>query len=61
VVDASVLVSAALKTNSVPEQALLRAITEPNRLILSPAVEAECRDVLFRRKFDRSGMLRSQR
>lgn len=53
VVDASSFVSAALKPESVPERALLRAIDDPNRLILSQAVEDEYREVIFRRKFDR--------
>jgi putative PIN family toxin of toxin-antitoxin system len=53
VFDASTLVSAALKADSFPEQALLRAIDDPNRLILSQEVEAEYREVLFRAKFDR--------
>jgi putative PIN family toxin of toxin-antitoxin system len=53
VLDASTFVSAALKANSVPEQALFRAVGGFNRLILSQAVEDEYRDVLFRRKFDR--------
>jgi hypothetical protein len=35
VVDASTLVSAALKADSLPERALLRAVNEPNRLLLS--------------------------
>ena len=39
VFDASTFVSAALKANSIPERALLRAVTEPHRLILSQAVE----------------------
>ena len=41
VFDASSLVSAALKADSNPERALLRAITAPNRLIVSAEVEAE--------------------
>jgi putative PIN family toxin of toxin-antitoxin system len=53
VVDASTFVSAALKPNSVPEQALLRAADAGNRLLLSLEVEAEYREVLFRLKFDR--------
>jgi hypothetical protein len=35
VIDASTFVSAALKADSRPEQALLRAVDQPNRLILS--------------------------
>lgn len=53
VFDASSFVSAALKTNSIPERALLRAVTWPDRLILSRAVEDEYREVIFRPKFDR--------
>lgn len=53
VLDASTFVSAALKANSLPEQALLRAVNEPNRLLLSQAVEDEYREVIFRPKFDR--------
>ena len=53
VFDASTLVSAALKADSVPERALLRAVSEPNRLILSADVEDEYRGVMFRPKFDR--------
>lgn len=53
VVDASTFVSAALKSGSIPEQALLLAITPPNRLVTSLPVEEEYRDVLFRPKFDR--------
>jgi len=41
VLDASTFVSAALKANSLPERALLRAIDAPNRLILSQEVEDE--------------------
>jgi uncharacterized protein len=51
--DASTFVSAALKTDSLPERALLRAIDSPNRLILSQQVEDEYREVIFRPKFDR--------
>lgn len=53
VFDASTFVSAALKPKSIPEQALLHAVAPPNRLILSPEVLAEYRDVIFRPKFDR--------
>ena len=53
VLDASTLVSAALKADSVPERALLRAVKEPNRLVLSQAVEDEYREVIYRPKFDR--------
>ena len=47
------LVSAALKSDSLPERALLRAIDPLNRLILSQAAEDEYREVIFRPKFDR--------
>jgi uncharacterized protein len=53
VFDVSALVSAALKGDSIPEQALLRAISLPNRLLLSQAVEHEYREVILRPKFDR--------
>jgi putative PIN family toxin of toxin-antitoxin system len=53
VFDASTFISASLKANSVPERALFRAVTEPNRLILSRDVEDEYREVIFRPKFDR--------
>ena len=44
VLDASTFVSAALKADSIPERALLRAIAEPDRLLLSQAVEDEYRE-----------------
>jgi hypothetical protein len=53
VLDASTLVSAALKADSIPERALLRAISEPNQLLLSREIEAEYLEVLFRPKFDK--------
>nr|WP_294501521.1 putative toxin-antitoxin system toxin component, PIN family [uncultured Rhodopila sp.] len=53
VLDASTFVSAALKVSSIPERALFRAVTEPDRLILSRDVENEYREVIFRPKFDR--------
>ena len=53
VLDASTIVSAALKEDSFPEQALLRAISEPNRIIVSQEVEDEYKEVLARPKFDR--------
>ena len=53
VLDASTFVSAALKANSVPERALVRAVDEPNQLILSQEVEDEYREVILRPKFDR--------
>ena len=53
VFDASTFVSAALKADSLPERALLRAVSAPNRLLLSQAVEDEYREVILRPKFDR--------
>ena len=53
VIDASSFISAALKANSLPEQALLRAVSPPNHLIISQAVEDEYREVIFRPKFNR--------
>ena len=53
VLDASTLVSAALKPGSVPDQALLYIVSRSNRLIVSQAVEDEYREVLLRPKFDR--------
>lgn len=41
VLDASTFVSAALKADSVPERALLRAVNEPNRILLSQEVKEE--------------------
>jgi putative PIN family toxin of toxin-antitoxin system len=62
VVDASALVSAALKEDSTPAQAILRAISVPNQLIISQEVEDEYRAVLTRAKFDRFvSMARRQR
>jgi hypothetical protein len=46
VFDASSFVSAALKADSLPERALLRAVRLPNKLLLSQAVEAEYREVI---------------
>jgi hypothetical protein len=43
VFDASTFVSAALVANSLPERALLLAVTAPNRLLLSQAIEDEYR------------------
>jgi putative PIN family toxin of toxin-antitoxin system len=54
VLDASTFVSAVLNSDSIPEQALLRAVDTANRLILSHEVEDEYREVIFRPKFDRS-------
>jgi putative PIN family toxin of toxin-antitoxin system len=53
VLDASTFVSTAIKADSIPERALLRAVRRPNRLILSQAVEDEYREIIFRSKFDR--------
>jgi putative PIN family toxin of toxin-antitoxin system len=53
VLDASTVVSAALKQNSVPERVLLRAVDDPHRVILSQEVEDEYREVMLRPKFDR--------
>jgi uncharacterized protein len=53
VVEASTLVSAALKVDSIPECALLCAVDKDNRLLLSQEVEDEYREVIFRPKFDR--------
>jgi uncharacterized protein len=50
VFDASTVVGAALKRDSVPERALLRARASAT-ICLSAAVEAEIRDVLRRPKF----------
>jgi uncharacterized protein len=57
VFDASTVVSAALKTDSIPERALLRA-GEVDVFALSAAVDAEIADVLSRPKFARSVSLR---
>jgi len=53
VFDASTLVGAALKADSVPEQALLRA-EEIDVFTLSNAIEAEIVEVLNRAKFARA-------
>ncbi len=53
VFDASTLVSAALRDDSIPGRAFLRALDETNTLLLSQEVEDEYRDVLLRPKFDR--------
>ena len=53
VFDASTLVSAALKADSVPERALLRA-EETDVFALSAAVEAEIVEVLGRPRFARA-------
>ncbi len=61
VLDASIFVSAALKADSLPERALLRAVDAPNRLILSQEVEDEYREVIFRPKFDRFASVERRR
>lgn len=53
VFDASTIVSAVLKADSVPERALLRA-EETDVLALSAAVDAEISEVLSRPKFARA-------
>ena len=53
VLDASTLISAALRADSIPGRAFLRAVSEPNTLLLSQEVENEYREVLSRPKFDR--------
>ena len=53
VFDASTLVSASFRDDSIPGRAFLRAVDAPNTLLLSQEVEDEYRDVLFRPKFDR--------
>jgi putative PIN family toxin of toxin-antitoxin system len=53
VFDASTIVSAALKADSIPERALLRA-EEVDVFALSAAVDAEIADVLSRPKFARA-------
>ena len=53
VLDASILVSAVLKANSIPERAVLHALAPPNIIALSREVEAEYRNVLSCPKFDR--------
>jgi putative PIN family toxin of toxin-antitoxin system len=53
VFDASTLVSAALKANSIPERALLRA-EEVDVFALSAAVDGEFAEVLSRPKFARA-------
>lgn len=53
VVDASTLISAALKPDSVPEQAVLRA-EDVDVFALSAAVDAEISEVLSRPKFARA-------
>lgn len=53
VLDASAFISALIKPDSIPERALLRAVQESNRLLLSEEVEHEYRTVIARPKFDR--------
>lgn len=50
--DTSTLVSAALRPNSVPRQAFLKAIAQ-TELCVSDATLAELREVMSRDKFDR--------
>ena len=52
VFDASTLVGAVLKRDSVPERAVLKARTT-DQIAISDAVEAELRRAFRRRKFDR--------
>ena len=61
VLDASIFVSAALKADSLPERALLRAVDAPNHLILSQEVVDEYREVIFRPKFDRFASVERRR
>lgn len=53
VFDASTLVSATFRDDSIPGRAFLRAVDESNTLLLSQEVEDEYREVLSRPKFDR--------
>ena len=53
VFDASSFISASLKPDSIPEQALLRAVSSSHQIIVSQEVEDEYREVLFRPKFER--------
>ncbi len=53
VFDASTLVSATFRDDSIPGRAFARAVDESNTLLLSQEVEDEYRDVLSRPKFDR--------
>lgn len=48
VVDTNVVVSAALKPDSLQRTTFLLAITKPGRLYVSPAIIEECGDVLSR-------------
>ena len=57
VLDTSTVVSAALKINSTPEQALIAALASPNDMITSQEIEDEYREVLGRPKFDRFASL----
>ena len=50
VVDTNIIVSAALKPDSLPRTVLLLSITRPARLCLTEAILAEYRDVLGRPK-----------
>ena len=53
VLDASTFVSAVLKADSIPERALLRAMTFPYRIAMSDEIVAEYQEVIFRPKFNR--------
>ncbi len=53
VFDASTLVSATFRVDSIPRRAFERAVDESNTLLLSQEVENEYREVLSRSKFDR--------
>lgn len=48
VVDANIVISAALKPDGLQRTVLLLAITKPARLYVSPAILTEYRDVLSR-------------
>jgi putative PIN family toxin of toxin-antitoxin system len=60
VVDTNVLVSAALKPESLQRTVLLIAITKPARLYVSPPILEESSDVLARRELRISKGLRQQ-
>jgi uncharacterized protein len=53
ILDASSLVSAMLKAESIPRQAVDHITSHPGRLVISQAVEEEYYEVLLRPKFDR--------
>jgi putative PIN family toxin of toxin-antitoxin system len=50
VLDTNILVSAALKPDSLQRTTLILALTQPARLYVSPAILAEYRDVLSRKE-----------